>query len=54
MDGLTSPTTAELPAGSPSYRSADLRDRLERLVVNDILGPAGGPEWSIRSAAGRG
>src|SRR5262245_37965147 len=54
MDGLTSPTPSELPAGSPSYRSADLRDRLERLVISDILGPAGGPDEIIDERTVRG
>ena len=32
---------------SPTYRSAALRDHLERLVIGDILGPAGGVEEII-------
>src|SRR5688572_8915675 len=31
-------------SAAPSYTSADLRDRLEHLVIADLLGPVGGSE----------
>jgi len=37
-----------------SYSSADLRDRLERLVIADLLGPAGGPEEIVGEPTVRG
>ncbi|HEX9374577.1 MAG TPA: hypothetical protein VF897_26410, partial [Roseiflexaceae bacterium] len=36
------------------YPSAILRDRLERLVISDILGPAGGPDEIIGEQSVRG
>jgi hypothetical protein len=37
-----------------SYRSADLRDRLERLVIADLLGPASGPDEIVDERTVRG
>src|SRR5438128_12448948 len=39
---------------APSYRSADLRDRLERLVIADLLGPAGGSDEIVAEPTVRG
>jgi hypothetical protein len=45
----------ELPTLNPApYPAAALRDRLERLVISDILGPAGGPEEIIDERTVRG
>jgi hypothetical protein len=38
----------------PSYRSAELRDQLERLVIADLLGPAGGAEEIVGESSVRG
>jgi len=42
-------------SAAPSYTSADLRDRLEHLVIADLLGPVGGLEELVdeRSVRGR-
>ena len=37
-----------------SYGSADLRDRLERLVIADLLGPAGGADEIVNERSVRG
>lgn len=44
-----SPSDSTAPASRPDLRSAvkspvELRDELERLVINDLLGPAAGPD----------
>ncbi|MEN9935510.1 MAG: hypothetical protein RLZZ387_2089, partial [Chloroflexota bacterium] len=53
-DSSEHPSPATEPSSPEPYSSAVLRERLERLVVNELLGPADGPqeiidERSVRS-----